>query len=155
MALLFSRGDPSLIKANNNDNVQPEHVGITCDRCGQNPIKGNRWKCIHCVDYDLCNSCEAVDLHDQNHLFVKIRNPISTKIPTPLLDTQNNQHFLLNSINEKLCFSCRGSRCQCCSGTLEFLQNNACINCSLIRNICVKCLGSIQQDLNQMELRYD
>lgn len=33
------------------------HVGIYCDRCGTGPLKGYRYKCTICQNYDLCASC--------------------------------------------------------------------------------------------------
>lgn len=33
------------------------HVGVYCNMC-QQPIKGIRWKCMNCHDYDLCATCE-------------------------------------------------------------------------------------------------
>ncbi|KAJ3208268.1 hypothetical protein HDU67_006923 [Dinochytrium kinnereticum] len=35
------------------------HISIRCDVCGMNPIQGARFKCINCVDYDLCRSCHS------------------------------------------------------------------------------------------------
>mmetsp|Transcript_142048 Transcript_142048/g.441698 ORF Transcript_142048/g.441698 Transcript_142048/m.441698 type:complete len:763 (-) Transcript_142048:254-2542(-) len=36
-----------------------EHRSITCDGCGTSPIKGPRFKCEACADYDLCTECFA------------------------------------------------------------------------------------------------
>lgn len=35
------------------------HRGITCNSCDEKPIRGVRWHCANCVDFDLCSSCEA------------------------------------------------------------------------------------------------
>lgn len=35
------------------------HRGITCNGCDEKPIRGIRWHCANCVDFDLCSSCEA------------------------------------------------------------------------------------------------
>jgi Ca2+-binding EF-hand superfamily protein len=56
-----------------------EHRGIACEECGENPIRGIRWHCLNCPDYDLCSTCEAHSAHPKAHVFVKI------KIPLPIL----------------------------------------------------------------------
>lgn len=52
-----------------------EHRGIHCDECGETPIRGVRWHCMNCPDWDLCSACEANTNHQSNHIFVKIRVP--------------------------------------------------------------------------------
>jgi len=53
---------------------QVEHEGFECDGCEVNPIKGVRFKCSVCPDYDLCEGCEAKGLHAE-HPMLKIRDP--------------------------------------------------------------------------------
>lgn len=48
----------------------PIHSGVVCDGCDKK-IFGFRYKCIQCVDYDLCRHCERKMLHE-NHLMVRI-----------------------------------------------------------------------------------
>jgi len=62
---------------NNGDNVQT-HVGVTCDGCQQHPLQGTRYQCTLCVNYDLCEKCEAkgAAVHDPNHPMVKIPVPL-------------------------------------------------------------------------------
>jgi len=54
------------------------HVGIHCDGCQSKPIKGVRYKCLICPDYDLCHSCETNCVeskgHHKSHLMLKIRD---------------------------------------------------------------------------------
>ncbi|CAO3646160.1 unnamed protein product [Cunninghamella echinulata] len=52
------------------------HRGITCNKCSVSPIRGIRYKCANCVDFDLCDMCEASNGHHHNHVFLKIRIPI-------------------------------------------------------------------------------
>ena len=33
------------------------HDGIGCDGCGATPLRGVRYRCAMCPNYDLCNSC--------------------------------------------------------------------------------------------------
>ncbi|KAI9007326.1 hypothetical protein BC832DRAFT_554991 [Gaertneriomyces semiglobifer] len=52
------------------------HRSITCNHCGSSPIRGYRYKCANCVDYDVCEQCEARNVHYKTHVFLKIRVPI-------------------------------------------------------------------------------
>lgn len=52
------------------------HRGITCNTCNSTPIAGVRYKCANCVDYDICERCEAQDCHNRTHVFLKIVIPI-------------------------------------------------------------------------------
>ena len=56
-----------------------EHRGIHCEGCGQQPIRGLRWHCLNCPDFDFCSTCEADNDHIKTHVFAKI------KIPLPVL----------------------------------------------------------------------
>ncbi|ORZ16857.1 hypothetical protein BCR42DRAFT_413335 [Absidia repens] len=57
-------------------NTDTIHGNVVCDHCGAN-IVGIRYKCGHCLDYDLCETCEPLLIHDQRHVFLKIRRPLS------------------------------------------------------------------------------
>lgn len=56
------------------------HRKITCDQCGQSPIRGVRYKCVNCADYELCSICEMDQRptdphHSESHILYKIRLP--------------------------------------------------------------------------------
>ncbi|KAI6246752.1 hypothetical protein HI914_04759 [Erysiphe necator] len=53
------------------------HRGCACNCCGMVPIRGIRYRCANCADYDLCESCEAQNVHTKTHIFYKIRVPVS------------------------------------------------------------------------------
>jgi len=50
--------------------------GIKCAFCGTMPIKGWRYKCGMCKNYDLCSQCEnfAHKIHDKSHVFMVIKH---------------------------------------------------------------------------------
>ena len=52
------------------------HRGINCNSCNQLPIRGIRFRCANCPDYDLCEQCEANEQHPKTHVFLKIKIPI-------------------------------------------------------------------------------
>lgn len=62
-----------LLKFRQPVNAQVVHRGITCDGCQQSPITGIRFKCKTCSDYDLCESCEAKNVHPADHPMVKFK----------------------------------------------------------------------------------
>lgn len=55
------------------------HRRVSCNGCSVMPIRGVRYRCSNCLDYDLCELCEATHIHPKTHLFYKIR------IPAPFL----------------------------------------------------------------------
>jgi len=77
------------------------HHGIVCDCCETTPIRGNRYKCVVCNDFDLCNSCESSGLHAE-HPVLRISSPKSASscgltirpwqfLPWPLPATRSNE----------------------------------------------------------------
>ncbi|KAH7313505.1 EF hand domain protein [Stachybotrys elegans] len=51
------------------------HRGCQCNSCGVIPIRGIRYRCANCADFDLCENCEAQGMHIKTHIFYKIRVP--------------------------------------------------------------------------------
>lgn len=50
------------------------HPGVVCDVCDKN-IRGFRFKCMQCRDYDLCAECMTLGHHSQ-HYMVRMTQPI-------------------------------------------------------------------------------
>ncbi len=48
-----------------------------CNYCEQ-MIRGARYKCTTCVNYDLCDQCEKKGSHDESHILMKINTPAQT-----------------------------------------------------------------------------
>lgn len=65
-----------------------EHRGIRCEQCGEMPIRGVRYHCLNCPDWDLCASCEQHAEHAKTHVFAKI------KIPLPVLSQPTQKYRL-------------------------------------------------------------
>lgn len=51
------------------------HRGVSCNSCNIQPIRGIRFRCANCMDFDLCEQCEAMQIHPKTHVFYKIRIP--------------------------------------------------------------------------------
>ncbi|XP_041462664.1 sequestosome-1-like [Lytechinus variegatus] len=68
-----SREAPSTSSDDGGREEQVYHPGVICDGC-ESRIRGPRFKCITCPDYDLCKQCESRGTHPE-HSFVKFRKP--------------------------------------------------------------------------------
>lgn len=71
------RGLLYYIAEENEANKAYIHRGIRCEGCGDFPITGVRYHCLNCQDYDLCAACEAHAIHPKNHVFAKVKIPLS------------------------------------------------------------------------------
>lgn len=49
------------------------HQGVTCDGCN-GEVRGIRYKCTVCPDYDLCSQCKSTGLHGE-HEMMAIERP--------------------------------------------------------------------------------
>ncbi|TFK95036.1 hypothetical protein K466DRAFT_508551 [Polyporus arcularius HHB13444] len=60
------------------DLIEPAtvHEDVCCDHCGKNNIKGTRYKCLQCPDFDWCGACmaspKAWGAHPSGHAFFPI-----------------------------------------------------------------------------------
>ena len=50
------------------------HENFVCDGCNMTPIKGIRYMCSVCSNYDICENCERNGVH-AGHAMLKIRKP--------------------------------------------------------------------------------
>ena len=84
------------------------HKGITCSNCKAGDIKGIRYKCTSCSNYNLCDTCEGLNVHDIRHIFIKIRLPINdnelpqSKLTYAFENANTSYNFLLINTNTAL-----------------------------------------------------
>ncbi|PKY31066.1 hypothetical protein RhiirB3_531401 [Rhizophagus irregularis] len=95
------------------------HFGVVCDFC-KSKVRGMRWKCAFCYNYDLCKDCKpkSQNIHDHpnNHAFKPIAYP-----------TGGLRHLSLK--NPAICdyceLACIGSRCFKCANGEFFLEDSS------------------------------
>lgn len=51
------------------------HPDIACDSC-DHPLKGFRYKCLVCDEYELCSDCERSQTHS-DHPMIRIPKPLT------------------------------------------------------------------------------
>jgi hypothetical protein len=69
------------VGSSSNDARLGVHYGVTCDGCAASPIRGLRFKCGTCSNYDLCRNCyrHRADIHQGDHSFRWVsHNQVST-----------------------------------------------------------------------------
>ncbi|XP_059173149.1 E3 ubiquitin-protein ligase MIB2-like [Physella acuta] len=59
------------------------HAHITCDECKTEGVRGIRWKCSVCTDFDLCTVCYLNDKHSKDHRFIRIARPDDRSVLVP------------------------------------------------------------------------
>lgn len=73
LPLLFN-----LAEQHHNSKSSVNH-GVSCNYCGMSPIRGVRYRCLECPDFDMCAGCEANSIHNKFHqlLVIKIHLPLN------------------------------------------------------------------------------
>jgi len=102
------------------------HHGVMCDCC-KNIIRGMRWKCTSCPNYDLCQVCKSkspsIHRHSNNHAFQPIPYPrTSNHTPRP-----ENLH---------------SATCDYCESVIFGIRHK-CINCPDF-DLCNNCISLAQ-----------
>lgn len=67
------------------ENTGHIHEGVHCDACGMMPLKGIRFKCGNCIDFDLCQNCigHRGSYHPPQHCFLYIDKPVPGLVMGP------------------------------------------------------------------------
>jgi hypothetical protein len=69
----------------------PIHKGIICNKCGKEII-GERFKCVQCTNFNLCEICENNYNHDIKHIMISIVFPVE------------NEEELNEKIDKNICY---------------------------------------------------
>jgi len=97
-----------------------------CNIC-QKTIVGIRYKCAHCVNYDLCSLCEVKnskgEIHYSDHIFLKIYRPVinDTHLLIPNLYTPNAER---NSVSHCPYFQSVGVRLEKAEKEVDEVMKN-------------------------------
>lgn len=91
---------PSIVEEEQPFTDEVIHLGFHCNRCKCSPLKGIRYKCNMCEDYDLCEICfrrtktAHVDGHHENHVMSAINRPTHSKFRNESNETFSEDLFL-------------------------------------------------------------
>ena len=44
------------------------HPTVRCDGCNMFPLRGTRYKCLTCPDYNLCTGCQSRGIHSEHDM---------------------------------------------------------------------------------------
>lgn len=102
-----------------NQTQEVVHNGIHCDGCESRNIRGIRYKCSNCYDYDLCGLCYRGNKHDLSHRFKRFDSPLNPSIDLPPRLISERPEGRIH----------RGIRCDACN----------CLNIRGIRYMCNIC----------------
>ena len=72
-SLLHCPGPFLAVKSTSTFGIDVLHTKIQCDGC-EKPVRGDRFKCVVCSDYDLCHQCQCRGVHSE-HDMLCIRTP--------------------------------------------------------------------------------
>ena len=77
--------DKSIVK------ISYRHNNIICNKCGKEII-GDRFKCLQCKNFNLCEICEKNFNHDIKHIMIAIPIPIE------------NENELSDKLDKNICY---------------------------------------------------
>ncbi|RHZ77387.1 hypothetical protein Glove_180g23 [Diversispora epigaea] len=100
-----------------------EHPGVICDNCHKR-VRGMRWKCITCPNYDLCQVCKTNKPNVHHHEFRPIPYPINSN---------NNSRSGARGVK-----NLHSATCDYCESVIFGIRHK-CINCPDF-DLCNACI---------------
>ena len=78
----------------------PFHEHVSCSSCNIVGMPGDRFKCRHCYDYDLCSGCYIGGAHDLNHAFMKLKRAgVPPTFVSPRSGAPTPENIIMESAN--------------------------------------------------------
>ena len=83
-----------------------EHKNIICSNCYKINFKGLTFICSECQNFNFCQECggfkcKKLIRHNQNHIFIRINNPININIKNYNNIIKRNNQNLIVYLNKK------------------------------------------------------
>ena len=118
------------------------HMGICCNRCGKQNIQGIRYKCVQCMNYNLCENCENSYIHDMKHIMVKIRFPTNNDSE---LNSKINRNISYK--NQDMNYSLEPKKFNLDSNSEMYTQKVTLENIGLApwKGVYIKCIDDISE----------
>ena len=90
------------------------HYGIICDGCEMNPLKGKRYKCKKCEDFDYCEKCYEKNKNEHKHEFELIEKKECCNMKNDFPRNHHNYHIFKNIKKEESLPIHKGVECDGC-----------------------------------------
>ena len=89
----------------NEKKINKEHTNIICNNCFKKNIKGKRFVCAECFNYNLCQNCEKIyykrQIHDRKHVLIQVNKPLlgdeNNILKYDNIISNNNQEIKIDS----------------------------------------------------------
>ena len=120
---------------NKNDENLEIHYNVKCDGCEMNPIKGNRYKCKNCINFDYCENCYLKNKENHKHEFVKLEKSVygCPRFSPKNLNKENNKKKIEENKTIHYNVECDGCKMKPIIG-----NRYKCINCKNF-DFCENC----------------
>ena len=154
MMLNFTSGRQGFKATTEMAEVRVEHTGIHCSGCADVPIKGNRYKCSSCENFDYCFTCykkfecqgnspsvETRAVHDLSHKFMLVARVGAAAVPPPA-PPRIPDPALASSVT-KIVHKHDDVRCDSCNALPIVGVRYKCVNCPDY-DLCEICLNDFE-----------
>ncbi|CAG0901888.1 unnamed protein product [Darwinula stevensoni] len=81
--------------------IAEEHPGVMCDSCYKG-VRGRRFKCLVCPNFNLCSDCEQLEEQHSHHPMIRFSKPSAIVLRRSDILADDLHHGVT-------CASCRGS----------------------------------------------